>query len=190
MTFRVAVISEDHTRDEYIFRPVVERLLSDIGLAARVEPAKARIQGWQNALAAATWSKIQKTHFKTNLFLFLIDRDCDPHRQRKLDVAMERARKSLPNRIVLGSLAIEELEVWALAPHHDALGKDWSLVRKECDVKRVYFEPFVARQGWSAEPGRGRQAAMARLRDRWDSVKARCPELQALAEQIRKALKT
>jgi hypothetical protein len=85
---------------------------------------------------------------------------------------------------MLGCLAIEEVEVWALALHRSELPSQWSDVRRECHPKERYFDPLVRGKKWQESPGKGRASAMARLAGNWRSLKSVCRELQHLQQSV------
>ncbi len=89
-----------------------------------------------------------------------------------------------PGRL-LACLAVEEVEVWMLALHRDALGGRWPEVRADCDPKERYADPFLREKGWLTEVGHGRKRAMRELPSRWGSLLSVCPELAELRERLR-----
>lgn len=180
---KVLVIPEDQENDQYIVKPVLERLFEDLGLSAQVtilpEP---RLRGDQDALDRQLIAQIVTDRAPmTDLFLLVIDRDCnrEKHEQRLQARVAEHGAK------MLGVLAVQEIECWMMALHEpSALGARWQEIRDHCDSKEAYAEPLLAKLG-SLGPGGGRKAAMRALKSNWKRLLDRCEELQDLRERIR-----
>lgn len=78
---KVLVIPEDPTLDQYILKPVVERLFSDLGKTARVQVlSKPRLRGIAQALDPTIIADVVQTYPMVDLFLVMVDRDGDPKR--------------------------------------------------------------------------------------------------------------
>jgi hypothetical protein len=185
---KALIILEDHTLDRYIAKPVVERILRDLQRSAQIDVVShPRIRGVNQALSARTVDQVVRLNPMVDLFLIIVDRDCDE--QRAAGPLAARLRTVVAGgRIILGCLAIEEIEVWALALHRREIRAQWEHIRSECHPKEVYFQPFIERMGWEQSLGRGRQTAMEALRRQWRALKGRCPEIQVLQDQIRQWL--
>ncbi len=84
-------------------------------------------------------------------------------------------------------LALEELEVWALAGFTGTLPTRWDVIRKECNPKEVYFDPFVRNEAF-AGPGGGRKQIMRAAMPQFGSIANRCDEIEALKSSIQAAL--
>jgi hypothetical protein len=184
---KVVVITEDPTHDQHIVKPVVERIFRDRGRNPRLYFAsKPGCRGWQQVLAreAIAWfiSRFRDAEF----LILIVDRDCDCNRETGI-VAQRLREARAAGRPIVACIAVEELETWALALHHERSDEwtvDWSVVRAECDSKRVFFERFVRRRNWHLGVGKGRKAAMANLPDRWSQLKSRCTEIDRLAVEL------
>ena len=185
---KALIILEDHTLDRYIAKPVVERIFRDLRRPAQVDVlSNPRVRGVAQALNARVVDEVVRLNPMVDVFLILIDRDCDEQRESGPLAARLRA-VAARGRTIFGCLAIEEIEVWALALHRREIGGQWDDIRRECNPKEAYFEPFVERMGWEKSVGRGRQTAMDALRRQWRALKARCPEIQQLQDQIQEWL--
>src|SRR5690349_5555638 len=114
-----------------------------------------------------------------DLFLLIVDRDCD----REGHVAKAAARQREHEGKLIACLAIQEVEVWLLALYKDDLDCTFTEVRKECDPKERWAEPLLERLG-SRGPGRGRKSAMRALSGKWRSLRGTCDELGELQKSI------
>lgn len=185
---KVLVIPEDPTLDQHVLKPVVERLFKDFGPGARITILQdPHLEGLSQALDPTTIGLILERYPMADLFLLIVDRDCDQQRHQRAEARELQARDS--GRTLFGCLAIEEVETWALALHASELADRWKEVRAECHPKEVYFEPLAREKGWLREgAGRGRSAAMRALPGNWKALRSRCPELQGLQDRIQQWL--
>jgi hypothetical protein len=176
---KVLVIPEDPTLDQYILKPIVERLFADWGKNPRIQIlSKPRLRGVDQALDSSKLADIVAIYPMVDLFLVMVDRDGDTRRA-------ERARnleQAYPQLLVC--LAIEEVEVWMLALHRDSMPVPWSDIRAEIHPKERFAHPFLADSAPKLEPGAGRSWAMRELGTRWKGVLSVCPELDELSKRI------
>lgn len=178
---KVMVIPEDPTHDQYILKPIVEQIFADLGKAPRVQVlSNPRLHGVSQALRADVLAEIVARYPMIDLFLVLVDRDAEPKRPSQ---ANEREQEH-PDRLFV-CLAIEEVEVWMLALHRDALGESWTEIRRERDPKERFAAPFLAARAPRLSPGGGRVWAMRALGARWKGVLQVCPELAELEQTLR-----
>lgn len=181
---KVLVIPEDPTLDQHILKPIVEAMFADLGRKARVvilrEP---HLRGVDEAMAPEVVRDIIANRSMFDLYLLLLDRDADPHRQAAVD-ALERAH---PGKL-FGCLAIEEVEVWMLALHRDALVDRWPEIRAERDPKERFATPFLVERRWNTGLGRGRAHAMRALPGQLRALLSLCPELAELRDRLRAQL--
>ncbi|NNB96738.1 hypothetical protein HJC10_21745 [Corallococcus exiguus] len=179
---KVLVIPEDPTRDQYILKPIVEKLFEDLGRKARVEVLKdPHLRGTSEALDKRTIESIVAENPMENLFLLMVDRDGD--RMRNSHHAAGREADH-PHRLI-ACLAREEVEVWMLALHRDELGAAWAEVRAHTDPKEQYADPFLRQKGWLMQVGSGRKRAMQGLGSQWQALLTVCPELKDLRDRLR-----
>lgn len=177
---KVLIIPEDPTHDPYILRPVVERIFADLNRPARIEVLRdPHLRGVDEALDQQTVAGIVSDNPMVDLFLLLVDRDCD----RRGNSTKASARESEHARCLIACLAIEEVEVWMLALHPDAVGAPWQTVRAECDPKERFAAPALKRIGTSG-PGAGRKRAMRALVGSWPRLRQLCPEIAQLQERV------
>jgi hypothetical protein len=178
---KIMVIPEDPTIDQYILKPIVEQLFADLGKSPRVHVlSKPRLRGVPQALDASILADIVDTNRMIDLFLVLVDRDADT--QKRPAVAREREREHVDRLFVC--LAIEEIEVWMLALHREALDAPWKEIRTERDPKELYAHPFLAQRAPKLGAGAGRAWAMRDLGAKWKGLLEVCPELAELRQCI------
>lgn len=177
---KVLVIPEDPTVDQYILKPIVGRLFSDLGRPARIDVlSKPRLRGVAQALSAPVLSGIADTYRMIDLFLVLVDRDGDPERP-----TVAAAREAEHGGRLFVCLAIEEVEVWMLALHRSTLGVAWTEVRSERNPKERFAAPFLAANAPRLGAGEGRVWAMRELGAGWRGLLQVCPELQGLRDRV------
>lgn len=177
---KVLVIPEDPSLDQYVLKPIVERIFSDIGKSPRIQVlSNPRLRGVAQALDSAILTDIVETFRMIDLFLVLVDRDGDARRQ---GVASQREKEHQGRLFVC--LGIEEIEVWMLAIHHRATGIPWKQVRAEVHPKERFAQPFLEENAPKLDPGAGRAWAMRDLGTHWKRVLQRCPEIRELQQRI------
>ncbi len=187
---KVLVIPEDPTHDQHILKPIVKRIFKDLNAPARVNVLQdPHLGSVSQALNMKTLRAILDQRRMFDLFLLMVDRDGKSGRETQVKALMDEAKAR--GKVMLGCLAIEEVEVWALALHRNELGAKWSDVRKECDPKEAYFDPLVREKSWQENLGKGRAEAMKKLPGAsWKSLKSLCPELEKLQSEIGRWLST
>jgi hypothetical protein len=178
---KVLIIPEDQELDRYIAQPVVEALFDDLGRTARIAViSEPRLRGASQALDREMIARIIEENPMEDLFLLVVDRDCD----REGNVAKAHARQAEHADKLIACLAVHEIEVWMLALHKESLSLSMADVRAHCDPKEEWAEPFLARSG-SDGPGRGRKHAMQAIKGKWRSLRDTCTELRELQETVR-----
>ena len=143
------------------------------------------MHGVEQALDPDNWQAIVAKYPMIDLFLLVIDRDCEVTRGERFDKLRDLVEGG--HRQFVGALAIEEVEVWLLALFAKDLAVEWETVRAECHPKERFFGPFINRQG-ALGPGGGRKRLMARAVKRLGAIKSRCPEVKQMASDIGSAL--
>lgn len=148
MSYKVAVLAEDHTYDQYIVKPVVQALLAHLGKpnAQVFMITTPRIQGHSQMKQRACeilsrWSPI------VDVLLLAIDLDCQDglggrsnRRVSFLDVLANCPVGSDKGVVVL---AVNEIEVWALWGCRGELADSWEAIRAHCNPKEVYFAALL-----------------------------------------------
>ena len=176
---RVLIIPADQTQDGFIVRPVLQALLKDRGVSARVDVLpEPRLRGVGDALDKAVVDSIVRDNPMIDLFVLVVDRDCDPSHEQK---AMAREREQAGK--LIACVAVEEIEVWMLALHREALRAPWKDVREECHPKEQFAEPLLMELG-NQGPGRGRKQAMRAIRGQLKTLLSLCQELRVLRDRI------
>jgi hypothetical protein len=175
---KVLVIPEDPRLDQYILRPVVEKIFADLQKYPRVTVlSKPRLRGVAEALDSAILADIVETYPMNDLFLVLVDRDGEESRSNKA-----RAREDEhPGRLFV-CLAIEEIEAWMLAIHFAR--SEFQEIRSEIHSKERFAIPFLKERAPRLDAGQGRAWAMRELGSQWRGVLERCSELKELKRRI------
>jgi hypothetical protein len=154
---KVLVIPEDPMLDQYILKPVVERLFADLGLATLIEVLwNPRLRSVNQALDASVVRHIVDTYSMIDLFLLIVDRDADEHRTNRV-----RMRETEHPGRLLACLAVEEVEVWMLHStatdcHHRGRRSAASVIRKS--VSRIRSSRRTHRSSMPARAANGRCA--------------------------------
>ena len=185
---RVLIIPEDFRKDQYLLKPMFERLFRSIGRRqARVLVCQAPLLGGVGeALKSDRLSRIvERYDGMTDLFILCVDRDGVVGRKVRLDQIEDEFGGV---RTFLAENAWEEIETWALAGLDLLAGWNWLDVRAAVDVKEKYFEVLARKRRVADRPGGGRKAlgeeAASNVR-RIRKIRQRCPEdFDALAQRI------
>ena len=186
---KVLVIPEDFRNDQYILKPLFERLLRAAGKPrARVRICRdPRLGGVGEALKPARIREIvDRYEGATDLFVLCVDRDGDRRRRKRLDRIEAELGKG--GRAFLAGEAWEEIETWVLAGLD--LPKDWRWqdIRAEVQVKELYFAPLARERGVAGAPGGGRKALGEEAARRISAIRGKCREdFDALARRVEAA---
>ena len=177
---KVLLVPEDQTHDQYILKPVIEALFADLEFRARVSVLPdPRLHGDSEALDPEVIRGIVRDNPMEDLFLLLVDRDCDRNHAEARAAAIQKEHATK----LICCLAIQEIEVWMLALHADSLDAPLSEIRRHCDPKERWAEPLLKQLGTDG-PGAGRKKAMRALQGQWHSLRDRCAELKSLQDEI------
>ncbi|WP_237244115.1 MULTISPECIES: hypothetical protein [Sorangium] len=129
---------------------------------------------------------------QTDLFLLIVDRDGAQNAGRRAALdSLEQRSASLPagDRVLLGELAIEEIEVWVLAGHNLPSGWKWRDIRTDPHPKESYFASFLTEHRKLSSDAAGRAIVAEEAARSIRRVLQLCPEdLGRLAERIRARL--
>ena len=171
----VLIIPEDFRRDQYILKPIFERLFRSIGRRrARVEVCRDPLLGGvDEALKSDRISEIVMFYPMTDVFILCVDRDGREGRRQRLDEIEDEFNEV---RVFLAENAWEEIETWVLAGLDLPAEWRWRDVRAEIHVKELYFEPLAARRGLSDRPDGGRKSLAEEAASRIDAIRQKCPE--------------
>ena len=172
----VLVIPEDFRYDQFILKPLFERLLRSMGKRrARVRVCQDPVLGgFGEALKSNRIAEIVERYGgMTDLFILCVDRDGNEGRRRRLDDIEEEFGA---DGDFLAENAREEIEAWLLAGLTLPAGWNWADVRSEVHVKEVYFDRFARSRSVADGPGGGRRALGVEAARRVDVVRQKCPE--------------
>jgi hypothetical protein len=175
------IIPEDPVLDQYVLKPIVERMFEHLGRRARVQVLTSpRLQGVEQALDRGVLARVVSQYPMYDAFLLMVDRDAVESR-----VALASLRESEHPGRLFACLAIEEVEVWMLALHRERLGVPWRDVRADRDPKERYAAPLLRELAPRMPLGGGRVRAMASLGQKeWRSLLLLCPELGELQNRL------
>ncbi len=177
---KVLIIPEDPANDQYILKPVVEKIFAELSRIARIEVLyDPWLRGASQALSQQVVEEIVTDNPMVNLFLLIVDRDCD----REKNSTKAAARELEHQDRLIACLPREELEVWMLALYRSGF-KNWADIQAECDPKERFAWPFLEKMGWDEELGGGYKRAMDPLSKEWKGLLAVCPELKELRDRI------
>ncbi len=185
---KVLVIPEDFRNDQYVLKPLFERLLRSAGRPrARVVVCKDPLLGGVGeALKPERIREIvDRYDGMTDLFVLCVDRDGEEGRRVRLD-AIETEFGN--GRDFLAENAWEEVETWVLAGLDLPKGWRWNDVRAAVQVKERYFERIAQERGVADGPGGGRKALGEEAARHLSAIRRKCPEdFDALARRVESA---
>ena len=185
----VLVIPEDFRNDQYLLKPVFDRLLRAVGRPqARVRVCTDPLLGGvTEAMKSERMAEIvERYRGMVDIFILCIDRDGNPGRRERLDQLEQEFGNG---SVFLAENAWEELETWVLAGLDLPAAWCWTNVRAEVHVKERYFAVLASRRGLTDRPGGGRKPLAEEAARRIDRIRQRCPEdFDALARRVASAV--
>lgn len=180
MSLNILIITENDTYDQHIAKPVVEKILSEVGKskAKIVVCSKPRFNGIDDCTNPEKLiHEVISEYSMVNIFILLVDRDCAPGRNAKLARVESEVKKHLKNnQIFISGQAIQEIEVWAIAGHDLPDEWNWSSIRSERDSKERYYMALASIKGYLAYPYHGRKEMIKESLKKWTRVKNLCSE--------------
>ncbi|MXW68185.1 MAG: hypothetical protein F4Z72_14460 [Gemmatimonadales bacterium] len=181
----VLIVPEDFRKDQYILKPIFERLFRRLGRrTARIRICQDPLLGGvDQALRLERLSDIVDRYGSMiDLFILCVDRDGNVHRRQRLD---RIERKISGPMTFFAENAWEELETWVLAGIDLPPGWRWSPIRTEVHVKEVYFDRLVELRDLGDFPGGGRQPLAEEASRRVSAIRTKCREdFDTLARRI------
>ena len=183
---RVLLIPEDFRKDQYMLKPIFERLFRELGRPRlRVEMCQDPVLGGvAEALKPERLREIVEQYPMTDIFILCVDRDGDKGRRQRLDQIQGEFGDAF-----FAENAWEEIETWVLAGLTLPEEWNWQDVRAEIDVKETYFEPLAADRGQSGAPGGGRKPLGEEAARRIGAIRRKCPEdFDSLARRLEAAV--
>ncbi|NQU21432.1 MAG: hypothetical protein HQ567_09125 [Candidatus Nealsonbacteria bacterium] len=188
----VLVIPEDFRKDQYMVKPLVERMLAEVGKPnAKVRVCQDPLLG--GISEALNWSNINEIldrYPMVQIFLLLVDRDGVSGRRQALDGLETKAANVLDeSRVLFGENAWQEIEVWVIAGQRLLKGWNWGDIRSDRDPKENYFDDLVEHRGLAQGPGGGRKTLGREAAAKYTRVRSRCKEdIGALEDRLRQWL--
>ena len=172
----ILVIPEDFRNDQYILRPLFQRLFRSLNRRATVTVlTDPLLGGVGEALKSERLAEVVEQYDgMTDLFVLCVDRDGDASRRHRL-AAIEQEFGNPARRFVTEN-AWEEIETWVLAGIDLPSGWQWSDVRREVHVKEAYFDVLAQQRGVADEPGRGRRTLGEEASRNIGAIRQKCRE--------------
>lgn len=184
----IMVIPEDSRRDQYILKPLFERLFRSLGRKACVRICQEPVLGGvHEALKSDRLAEIVESYRgMTNLFILCVDRDGQTGRRSRLDQLEDRFVGG--DYLFFAENAWEELETWVLAGLDLPREWRWADVRAEVNVKERYFDVLAKQRGVRDGPGGGRKALGEEAARKISAIRQKCPEdFDALSRRVETA---
>jgi hypothetical protein len=186
---KVMIIPEDFRNDQYILRPLFDRLFKRIG-AASVEVLICRdplLGGIGEALKLERLAEIvEQNQGKIDIFILCVDRDGVVGRRQRLD---QIEAEFQGNCVFFAENAWEEIETWVLAGVNLPSNWRWADVRAEVDVKERYFDRLAFLRGLVDTDGGGRRVLGAEASRRIRAIRQKCTEdFDSLARRLETAV--
>jgi hypothetical protein len=180
MSTNVLVIPEDPTKDQYILKPLVEKICEEAGLTAQVEVCKdPNFHGISGAMDADRLNReVIARYSMVKLFLLIVDRDGVSNRgvaAQHLQDTLSFSLRDNGKRFFV-TLAWQEVEIFILAGHDLGGIGEWREIRNDPDVKNTYFKTLVTREKTADYPYEGRKKLMAAAIANFKRILTLCPE--------------
>ena len=171
---KILIIPEDFRSDQYLLKPLFERLFADFEQPQTVIVCQnPRLRGVREALSKARLREIIGMYPMVDIFILCVDRDGETGRRTSLD---DIEKELAAANIFVAENAWEEIETWTLAGLDLPADWSWSAVRAEVSVKERYFVPLARQLGVADGPGGGRRALGERASKRVRAIRQKCPE--------------
>lgn len=171
---RVLLIPEDFRNDQYILKPIFQRLFNSLGKSSlRIEVCRDPLLGGvTEALDSDRLRKIVgQFQGMVDIFVLCVDRDGKEGRRQRLNEIEAEFGDAF-----FAENAWEEVETWVLAGLKLPTDWSWRVVREEVHVKERYFEILAAERGLSDAPGGGRKELGVEAARQIDVIRQKCPE--------------
>ncbi len=182
---RVLVIPEDFRNDQYLMKPLFQRLFRTLGWRhAHIRICRDPLLGGiGEALKDERIQQIMTQYRGTmDIFILCVDRDGNEGRQERLKEIEKRFGN---DRHFFAENAWEEIETWALAGLKLPKNWDWKRVRAEVHVKETYFEPLARLRGVANSHSGGREELGEEAARNVPAIRMKCPEdFDTLAKRI------
>ena len=181
----ILVIPEDFRNDQYILKPLLQRLFADMGRP------RAKVKVCHDPLLGGVGEALKSERIQdivdqykgmTDIFILCIDRDGNKGRRQRLD----QIEGEFGNGFAfLAENAWEEVETWLLAGLDLPPDWRWADVRREVSVKERYFGELARIRKVANGPGGGRVKLAAEATRKIPAIRQKCPEdFDALAQRL------
>lgn len=182
---KALIIPEDFRKDQYMLKPIFERLLRSIGDSSpKVRVCQDPLLGGdREALKSERIAEVLSANRGMyDVYVLCVDRDGQAGRRQRLN-QIEAEFSTGP--AFLAENAWEELETWVLAGLELPSDWRWDDVRAAVHVKEQYFESLAAARGLADSPGGGRRALGDEASRNIGAIRQKCPEdFDALARRL------
>lgn len=187
----VLIIPEDFRKDQYMLKPIISALFSEIGGSAKIRVCQDPLLGGIGQ--AMKWERINEIidRYKgmIKLFLLCVDRDGIETRKQALTNLENLSSDILPDdKALIAENAWQEIEVWVLAGHDLPGDWSWQDLRNEPNPKELYFEPFAKEKNVFNEPGEGRKSLAIAAAGKYKRIKTLCPKLAEMEKRIKQKM--
>lgn len=182
---RVLIVPEDFQKDQYILKPIFERLFQSLAKPrTQVRVCQnPRLRGIDQALDLDRMLGIvERYKGMMDIFILCVDRDGEIGRRHRLDQLELRCGAAT---MFLAANAWEEIETWVLAGLDLPSEWRWADVRAEVHVKEIYFEPLADQRGLSNRPDGGRKSLAQEAARNVNAIRQKCSEdFDQLAQRL------
>ena len=178
---RVLIIPEDPRKDQYILKPIFERLFASFNKPNTkvIVCTNPSMRGVNDALNENRLTEVFERYPMFDIFILCVDRDgleTRRHRLNQLEKTFER---------LYAVNAWEELETWVLAGLDLPKEWVWANIRADVSVKENYFEPLARQRRVDDGPGGGRKALGEEAARRLPGMRQKCQEdLDHVAQRL------
>ena len=180
----VLIIPEDFRNDQYILKPLFDRIVRDRPIHIRI-CQNPLLGGVREALKFERIAEVMDRYEgMVDIFILCVDRDGEVGRRQRLDEIESEFGHGV---VFLAENAWEELETWLLAGLNLPTAWNWVDVRARVDVKEAYFEPLADDRGLSNSLGGGREALGREAARQIGAIRRKCPEFDELGKRLESA---
>lgn len=185
MSFRVAVVCEDHTNDQYVVRRVLQALLASKGkphadVKVITNPRSTGVE----MMSRLACEYLDRYGGRSDVVVFVVDADCrgdgPTGRGGRLTSLLRDCERHSDKALVV--VARQEVEVWALWGIRSALGAQWDDVREERHPKERFFGPQLTDSDRRRPDGGRDRLITSALSSGFGSLASGCPELADLSD--------
>ncbi len=189
---RVLIVPEDFRNDQYILKPLFQRLFARLGRRRAVvtmclDPL---LGGVNEALKPERIRDIVSQYRdRMDMIVLCIDRDGDTGRCKRLRQIEKVIEDEFGSATVfLAQEAWEEIEAWVLAGLDLPPDWRWRDVRAAIDVKERYFEVLARERNLAESLGGGRERLGREAARNLPAIRLKCPQdFDALARRVETA---